>query len=60
MHMGVLPKKTTKKDWKTISKEKLRFDADQSPPTKSSFDAHGPPNHIIQKIKQQQIAKTTT
>jgi hypothetical protein len=67
MHMGVLPKKITKKDWKTISKEKLLFDADQCPCCKKgtmktllSFDAHGPPKHIIQKITQQKIAKTTT
>ena len=65
MRQGVLPNKAIKKDWQTISKEKLGFDAIQCPCCKKgsmqtlfSFDANGPPKHVVEKIKQQQIAKT--
>ena len=66
MHMGILPKQPLKKDWQTISKEKLGFDAGQCPCCKKgmmqtllSFDANGPPRHMAEKLKRQQTDKKT-
>jgi hypothetical protein len=61
MQMGIIPQAKKNKDWKTITKEKLHYDADQCPCCKKgkmitllSFDAHGPPPEIMKKWQQQQ------
>ena len=61
MQAGIIPRPKTKKDYKTIAKEKLHFDVDGCPCCKKgkmitllSFDANGPPNEILKKWKAQQ------
>ena len=62
MKMGIILSNTLrqeKKDWKEITKTKLNFDVEQCPRCKtgkmiriSCFDAHAPPLHYIEQIKQ--------
>lgn len=65
MQMGIIPRSTTKQDWKTITKEKLHFDVEQCPCCKTgkmitllTFDANAPPLWLMKKwqVQQQQIA----
>ena len=60
MKMGIIVQKQAKKDWKEIARTKLKFDADACPCCKTgkmirilTFDATGPPQYIIEKIKKQ-------
>lgn len=60
MKMGIIVQKQEKKDWKEIARTKLNFDADACPCCKTgkmirilTFDATGPPQYIIEKIKKQ-------
>ena len=61
MQAGIIPRPKTKKDYKTIAKEKLHFDVDGCPCCKKgkmitllSFDANEPPKRLIRKCKAQQ------
>jgi hypothetical protein len=68
IQMGIAVKPKEKKDWKTLTKEKLHFDADVCPCCKTgkmiavlSFpacrrgsEAHGPPLWLMKKLSEQQ------
>ena len=69
--MGVAPQPMVKQDWKTISKEKLLFDADQCPCCKKGimekildFEPNAPPVWVLNRLKEQQskasLRKQTT
>ena len=64
LQMGSVPLPQKQKDWKTIAKEKLDFDVEVCPCCKTgrmitllSFDAHGPPLSLLEKVNKQQSSK---